>query len=230
MAKLKERIKAIKLRKRGLSYSEILKQVPVAKSSLSLWLRSVGLTKRQKQKLTKKKLAGALRGAEAKRAQRIAITEEIKKRARKEIGELSKRDLWMVGIALYWGEGHKEKSRGSLVKVDNSDPILIKIFLRWLREIRGIQRKDIYFRISLHEASRRRLKEVRKYWSKVTGFSIDKFQKITWKKNKIRTNRKNTGKDYHGLLRVGVRKSTNLNRKISGWIEGICKNCGVVQW
>ncbi len=47
--KKEERKKAIQLRKKGLSYSKILKQVPVAKSTLSLWLRSVGLTKRQKK-------------------------------------------------------------------------------------------------------------------------------------------------------------------------------------
>lgn len=38
---------AIELRKRGLSYSEILMQVPVAKSTLSIWLHSVGLSKTQ---------------------------------------------------------------------------------------------------------------------------------------------------------------------------------------
>jgi len=46
--------KAIELRKKGLSYSEILKCVPVAKSTLSLWLRSVGLSKKQRQRLTDK--------------------------------------------------------------------------------------------------------------------------------------------------------------------------------
>jgi len=46
--KFKEKEKAIKLRKRGFSYSEILREIPVAKSTLSLWLRSVGLAKKQR--------------------------------------------------------------------------------------------------------------------------------------------------------------------------------------
>ena len=33
---------------------------------------------------------------------------------------------------------------------------------------------------------------------------------------------------YFGLLRIRVRKSTDLNRKISGWIEEICRKWGVV--
>ena len=50
---LKER--AIELRKQGLSYNEILLQIDVAKSSLSLWLRDIKLTKEQKNRLKKKK-------------------------------------------------------------------------------------------------------------------------------------------------------------------------------
>ena len=60
LAKLKEKQKAIKFRRKGLSYSEILKKIPVAKSTLSLWLRTVRLAKRQKQRLTEKRLAAIL--------------------------------------------------------------------------------------------------------------------------------------------------------------------------
>jgi len=73
MVKLKEKEKAIKLRKKGHSYSQILEKIPVAKSTLSLWLRSVKLAKRQKQQLTQKKLAAAFRGAMKRREQRIDI-------------------------------------------------------------------------------------------------------------------------------------------------------------
>ncbi len=49
MAKIELRKKAIDLAK-GKTYSEILKDIPVAKSTLSLWLRWVGLSVRQKTK------------------------------------------------------------------------------------------------------------------------------------------------------------------------------------
>ena len=219
---------AVSLRKKGLSYSEILKKVPVAKSTLSLWLRDVKLSKKQRQKLTKRKLLAAKKGGEARRQKRILITEKIKKKAEKEIGRINKRDLWILGIALYWGEGHKEKLKSSLVKFTNSDYKMIKIFLKWLLDVCGISKKDIYFRIFLHETAKNRLLEVQNYWAKITGFPIENFQKISWKKHKIRTKRKNIGQNYFGLLRVEIRKSTNFNRKIQGWIEGICKKCGVV--
>lgn len=230
MAKLKEKEKAIKLRKRGLSYNEILKEVPAAKSTLSLWLRSVALAKRQRQRLTEKRLAAGLRGALKRKEQRKILTEKIKKRARSEIKNITKRDLWMIGIVLYWGEGTKQKEHNVSqdVTLGNSDSRIIKIFLDWLLKICKISKKNINFRILLHETAKNRLPGIKKYWSKITGFPIDKFQKVTWKKHKIGTNRKNIKKTYHGLLEVKVKKSTNLNRKIDGWVEGIYKNCGVV--
>ncbi|MCK4355020.1 hypothetical protein KAW43_01545 [Candidatus Parcubacteria bacterium] len=229
MSKSKEKEKAIKLRKNGRSYSEILKKIPVAKSTLSLWLREVGLSKKQKQRLTKRKRAAGLRGAMARREQRLNITQKIKGKAIKEIKNISDRELWLIGISLYWAEGYKEKSyRSGFVTLGNSDPNLIRIFLKWLQSICKIDKSDIHFRIYLHENAINKLPEVQKYWAKVTRFPKKEFQKVSWKKHKIRTNRKNVGKDYYGLLEVVVRRSTNFNRKIAGWTEGICKNCGVV--
>jgi len=84
-SKLKD--KAIDLRKQGLSYSEILKKIPVAKSTLSDWLHSVGLSKNQKQRITEKKLAAIKRGGEAKRRKRIEKTKKIKIKAISEMAE-----------------------------------------------------------------------------------------------------------------------------------------------
>lgn len=228
-AKLQEKEKAIKLRKQGLSYSEILKEVSVAKSTLSLWLRSVGLSQKQKQRLTEKKLASMRRGQEACRAKRIKITKEIKGKAVKEIGELTERELWLISATLYWAEGEKEKEiegriRSGRVRLSNSDPFLIKIFLKWLTEVRKVPKTDITFRIYLHETSRHRLLEVQQYWSKMLELPIDYFQKVSWKKDKIKTKRKNTGKNYFGLIDLYVQRSTTLYREIAGWIEGIYKN------
>lgn len=226
--KPKEREKAIKLRKRGFSYSEILKEIPVAKSTLSLWLRSVGLAKRVKQRLTKKKILGQQKGAQAKRAQRIHLTKEIKDKARNEIRRLSERELWLIGTALYWAEGTKQKETNPSQKVrfSNSDPLMIKVFFRWLRKTCKIPLKNIDFEIYIHETAD--TEKAKKYWSRVLCLSEEKFQKIRLKKHKINTKRKNIGENYHGLLSIMVRKSTNFNRKITGWIEGIYKYSGIV--
>ena len=128
--KSQEKEKAIKLRKQGFSYSEILKKITVSKSTLSLWLRSVGMAKQQKQRITKKRIIGALKGAKARKDQRIQITKEIKDKARKEIANIDDKNLWLIGTALNWAEGGKEKENGSLhEKTRRSIHATLRVFL-----------------------------------------------------------------------------------------------------
>ena len=226
LQKIVEKNKAIELRKNGLSYTEILKQVFVSKSSLSLWLKSVQLAKGQKQRLTKKKIESALRGARRMKEIRIAHTNEIRNTARGEIGKITERELWLVGIALYWAEGSKEKEThpGLGLKFSNSDCSMIKLYLIWLLKILRVGREDIGFDIYIHENHKGNMKRVIDFWAKQTGFSKQNFKHVYFKKNKIKTKRKNVGEDYFGLLRINIKSSSGLNRKVSGWIEGICKN------
>lgn len=224
--------KAIKLRVEGLSYSEIRKQVKVSKSSLSLWLRSVGLTKRQKQRLTEKKWAAIRRGWEKWKNQRIKKTNIVNEEAAKQIKKIKKTEekLFLMGIMLYWAEGAKEKKYrlGQGVSFSNSDFKMIKLFIGWLKDCLKIPEDRINFDIYIHDNSVHRMNEVRLFWSKVTGFSLEKFGKIYFKKHKVKTLRKNIKNNYYGLLRVKVTKSTYLNRKIAGWIEGICNKWEIV--
>jgi len=222
--KTKEKQKAIALRKQGLSYNEILKRVSVAKSTLSLWLRYVGLAKRQVQRLTKKRKISQAKAARVCREKRIKSTEEIKFLARKDIKKISKRELWLIGIALYWAEGAKQKETNvsAKVRLGNSDPNLILIFLRWLKEICLILDKEINVRLYIHRTGDE--KRALRYWSRITGIPIKKFRKTVFKRHNIRTNRKIDNRQYFGLLDIEVKKSTNFNRKIIGWIEGINQN------
>lgn len=221
--KTEEKNRAVALRKEGLSYSEILRYIPVAKSTLALWLHSVGLSKKQKQRLTEKKLASIKRGWVAWRKKRIDISEHIKNSAKREIRNLNKRELLLVGAALYWAEGTKQKkhniSQG--VSFNNSDPAMIRLFLKWLRVVLGVTTEDIKYEIYLHESSSKRVREVVRYWARQTGLGNKHFMRIYFKKGNVHTKRKNVGENYFGVLRVCLRKSTNINRRIAGWVEGI---------
>lgn len=214
------------MRKRGFSYSEILKKVPVAKSTLSLWLKSVNLSREQKQRLTQKKLDAMKRGWIKVHQNRVEKTKIIRESAIADVGRISKKDLWLIGSVLYWAEGTKEKkhSVSQQVSFNNSDPLMIRIFLKWLKESVGIKLEEIGYEIYIHENSKNNVANVIDYWENIVEAKINK---TYFKKNKLSKYRKNTGIDYFGLLRVNVKKSADLNRKIAGWIEGICKNCGV---
>ncbi|HUD43941.1 MAG TPA: hypothetical protein VMR41_00155 [Patescibacteria group bacterium] len=222
--------KAVILRKYGLSYSEILTKVPVAKSTLSLWLRNVELPKKQRYILTERRQAAIKKGWETWRKARIEKTNRIKQQAKSEITNIDSKNLWLMGIMLYWAEGTKQKDYNvdQGVCFSNSDPLMIKLFLKWLESCLEIPRQDILFDIYIHEYRKVDSKDVVQYWARSTGFPVSEFGRIYYKKHKLINNRRNIGVAYKGQLRIRVRRSTDLNRKITGWIEGICSQCRVV--
>ena len=221
--KREEKEKAIKLRKQGKTYSEILSVVPVAKSTLAIWLQSVSLGKKQKQRITKKRLDASQRGGDAKKKQRIKKQNAIFSQANLEIMNVSNRELFLIGVIMYWAEGAKEKEYypGSQLQFSNMDPKMIQVFLVWLFKVCKINKNMIIFNIFLHESHKSRVEVVRVFWSKITGFPINSFSSIYWKRNKLKTNRKNTEEKYYGVLKIKVRSSSDLVRKIAGWSEGI---------
>lgn len=221
--KLKERERAIELRRKGLSYSEILKQVPVAKSTLSVWLGDVGLTKSQKQRITKKRKEAQSRGATARHEQRVAKTKKIFEDAIHEVGVLSKRDKLMIGTALYWAEGSKERGRtiGQGIDFGNTDASMIKFFIDYLNDIFDIQIEDLSFSLYIHRNHKYRLNEVVEYWRSELKIPELTFSYIYYKKHNPKTKRTNIGNAYFGTVRMRVKKSSTLQRKISGWVYGI---------
>lgn len=221
-----EKDKAISLRKKGKTYSEILQIVPVAKSTLALWFKDEKLSQPQKQKLSIKKQEAQRRGGEVRRQQRISSTEEIKRVARKEIGKISQRELWLIGTALYWAEGSKEKpgQYSSTVDFCNSDVRMMQLYIRWLLDIVHVAPEDIHFSLYVHKNSQDRILSIKRQWAKAVGISSKDIQYVYYKKHNPKTVRKKIDAEsgYIGLLRARVKRGTNLNRKIMGWIEGLC--------
>jgi hypothetical protein len=213
---------AIKLREQGKTYSEIMQKVPVAKSTLCEWFKSVDLARPQKQRITKARIAGALRGAEARRTSRLKEIENLNTSGRKEVGKLTKRELWLIGTALHWAEGSKqrESSLSAGVMFTNSDPDMLSVFLAWLREM-NITEKDLIFELYVHDSRKSEVPVFKKWWTQRLGISPIAISFVYFKRDKILTNRKNTADLYHGLIRIKVRASTSLNRQINGWIQGI---------
>ena len=223
--KSKEKEVAIDLRIRGFSYREILRKIPVAKSTLSLWLRAVGLSKRQQQRLTLKKLEAGKRGAQRQREKRLKSMREIKGRSKAEIADISigKTSLWLMGIMLYWAEGAKERDDGPPTGVEfgNSDPFMIRLFIRWLIDVCKVAKNRIKYKLYIHENNEYRLTEVKRYWIDKLDLKENDLLAVYFKKHRKANDLKRNRKNYNGLLVVRVSKSTNLNRRIAGWIEGV---------
>lgn len=223
-AKPESREQVVKLRRLGYSYSEILKEVKVSKSSLSSWLRNIKITNLQIERLRSKNSNARNLGSIALKRKRIEKTEAIINKAKLEIGKLDQNYLKVIGAVLYWTEGTKQKEHNPSKELvfNNSDSKMIRIYLLWLKECLQIKQEDIKFEIYIHETYNKTAEELSLYWSEVSGFSEGRLSKIYFKKNKVNSFRKNRGKEYNGVLRISVKRSTDINRKVMGWIEGIC--------
>src|SRR5688572_10368152 len=114
MAKSEKKIRARTLRRKGQSIKSIARELEVSQGSVSLWCRDIILTDKQISILEKnatdpyygKRLQNSLK----QQGLRLEKTERLKDEGMSEVGELSKRELLLVGIALYWAEGYKKDS------------------------------------------------------------------------------------------------------------------------
>jgi len=221
MAKFDLKIKARKMRSKGASVKEIAKKLGISKSTCSLWVRDIILSIHQLEKLRERAIKGGergrLKGALMQKQRRLDIIKQWEKNGVRELCSLSKRDLYIAGIALYWAEGCK-KNRGT--QVFNSDPELIKLMVGWFRIFFGIKTEDIKARVGLNEAHKSREEIVKKYWSKITGIPLNQFTKTRIKKVKNKKIYKNFN-DHYGTLSISILKPTKYCYRILGLIKGL---------
>lgn len=218
--------KAIELRKAGYSYSAISGQLNIAKSTLSDWLSNVPY-KPNKETLNRIGKARTM-AIEAQRSKKIKSVEKARILAAKDIGKFSKRDLFMLGIGIYIGEGAKTND---IVRIVNSDPKIISTLVTWFRKILNLQNNNFSIRIHLYPDSNK--EEAIKYWSNITKLPKTSFLK-TWVDNRTNKKRKNYGKLPYGTLHITVKGcgdpklSRFLSRRILSWIDIVHRNAGIV--
>ncbi|WP_371791938.1 hypothetical protein OG285_21545 [Streptomyces sp. NBC_01471] len=211
------RAKARELRLQGMTYDRIQVELGCSKSSISLWVRDLPKPPRRTREEAS---AIAKRGWEATLQRREEERRQTKQAAKDEIGTLSERELMIVGAALYWAEGTKDKphARRESVAFVNSDPSMIQVFLAWL-DLLGVDRELLRFHVSIHESAD--VLAAEEYWAGLVGSDTSSFGRTTLKKHNAKTVRKNVGADYHGCLIVQVQRSADLYRRIEGWWYGI---------
>lgn len=210
-----ERDKARTLRRQGYSVKEITNALSVAKSSVSLWVRAIKLTAKQKKRLSEK--GHSLEVIEKRRATRLgneyAYRQVFFQGGIKEIDQVSRRDIFFLGQGLYLGEGAKySRANASFY---NSDPRIIQIMMRFYREICHVPDSKFRAQVLLHphlNASR-----AEEYWSKISGIPHSQFQKTSKQHNKASKGKKDSLP--MGTFTIGV-YDTQLFLKIMGWMEG----------
>lgn len=231
-ALIEERQRAIELRKEGLTYREIRESIPVAKATLSLWFKSVSLSQSQQHKLTRKRYEAGHIGRRVWKRMRRERRHDIIMNAKSEMLSIpsSRRELFLMGLMLYWAEGSKQKEHNvsQSVSFANTDCRMAGLYVRWLREALEIEVDRIQFDIYIHAIQKRRENIIKSYWVDNLKISEHNFGKIYYKRHSIKTNRRKVDDTYFGLIKITVRRSTALNRMIEGWIAGISDIWGMV--
>ena len=215
MSKLKIREQAILLRKQKKSYSQIKKIIPVSKSTLSNWLRNYPLSK---------KIIIELRDVNESRIEKFRETMKRKHEIRlnkiyyeesKKILPLSKRELFIAGLFLYWGEGSKGPY---MINISNSDPKMINFSMYWF--VNSLQISKNKIRVCLQLYKDMNIKEEIKYWSKKLDMPLSSFRKPYIKKT-ARQNINHKGGYGHGTCNLVV-GNVILKERIMIGIKSIC--------
>ncbi|MFD5339330.1 hypothetical protein [Streptomyces hawaiiensis] len=212
------REKARELRLQGWTYDRIQVELGCSKSSISLWVRD--LPKPERKRTSEEASAIARRGWESTMCLRDEERRRTKEAAKQAVGALSPRELFLLGVGLYWAEGSKDKpyDRRESVCFVNSDPGMIRVFLAWL-DLLGVERERIRFTVMIHETAD--VPGAEQYWAELVDADRSAFYKTTLKRHNPKTVRKNTGDSYRGCLAIKVRKSADLYRRIEGSWYGI---------
>ena len=176
----KEKEEAIRMRLKGMSYSQIKSKIEVSKSSLSIWLEKYPLSKEKIKELRDWNPQRIENSRNTKLKNRQKKLEGVYKEMSKEIGELSKRDLFIAGLFLYWGEG--TKSARDMVVFTNTDPFMVKLFIRWL-DLMDVSRK--YLKVRLHLYVDMDVEKEDSYWSKTLNIPTSNFRKPHIKDSKF---------------------------------------------
>ena len=204
---------AFKMRTTGKSYREIREALGVPVSTLSEWFGQIAWSKDMARKLAAKAQVqhtarvvqlGKIRGRYLARAY-----DEARIEAKMDLEILKYNPLFIAGLMLYWGEG--DKASKSQVRLANTDPELIKLFVFFLKNVCNIPVEKIGISILTYPDIEDETN--RKYWSEISGIALDKFIKSILIQGRHKTKRLG-----HGVCSVYV-SSTYFKVKMLEWLR-----------
>lgn len=212
--KTAERERARKLRRRdGRSVKEIAAILGVSRSSVSLWVRDIELTLEQEERLHGRVSRGQFIGSKANEEKahlrRRMYHAQGRRRARIEDAG------YVAGCMLYWAEG--DKARNS-VRLANSDPEVIRFFVRFLRRYFAIEAQKIRLSCNLFADHEHRQREIEDFWLRVAEVDRRSLCKSTVNRYSKYSQKKRKNKLPYGTCRVVV-NDTRIVQTIYGSIQ-----------
>ena len=128
------------------------------------------------------------------------------------------RKLKMAGVLLYWAEGAKANGKnGCTVDFANSNPEMVRIFVKFLRKICRVDEKKL--RVYLYCYSDQDIENIKNYWYSLTNIPKSQFSK-PYVKNDFLPEK--SGKMKYGLVHIRY-ADKKLLYQIDNWIKEYCK-------
>lgn len=127
--------------------------------------------------------------------------------------------LKIAGIMLYWAEGARSNQAQKAIIVDftNSNPRMVQLFLRFMREICGVDENRL--RVLLYCYANQNIDILKKFWHKTTSIALRQFSKPYIRKDFLPTK---INKMRYGLIHVRY-CDKKLLAQIESWIEEYLK-------
>ncbi len=214
--KTEQREAARELRRQGRSVNEIVRELGVAKSSVSMWVRDVELTAEQQHELYNRR--GPRYRAQANGSKAVATKYREMRREYQEEGRAKAREmdpLHIAGCMLYWAEGRK--TRNSLTFV-NSDANMLVFYLRFLRHSLGITNNQIIIRLNYYIGNGLSSEEIENYWLTLLKLPRNCLAKVHAVNNQPISSNQRGRKLLHGTCEVAVH-NTQIVQQIMGAIQ-----------
>ncbi|GIE99174.1 hypothetical protein Ari01nite_66390 [Paractinoplanes rishiriensis] len=218
------REQAVALRHAGSTVPKIAATLGVSKSTAYQWTKHLPLDRSPAEKAERQRRHMAdMREArwephrKARDAERVAVHQQLSS----WVGELTDRELVLIGTVAYWCEGTREKpwhKSANSMEFINNDPHLILLFLRYV-ELLGLRRESLTYRLSIHESAD--IAAATGWWADLAGVSLERFRKASVKTHNPSTVRHHIGDSYRGCLIVRLPKSSRLYWEVEAVMEGI---------
>lgn len=192
----------IGLRKSGHSYLEIKNLVGCGYGTVFRYCENIKLSSKAR------KIISFKQGGSKQRSK--FEWDAAKVLAKNILGDISKRDVILLLVGIYWGEGTKRE-----LNIMNGDPRLLKIFLISMREL-GVLENDFIFSVRLFGIESRA--KSLDYWSKNLNIS----KKLIKVGEIVQSN--SSDRLPYGMCRIRVRKGGKYFKLIMSMIEYVPRN------
>lgn len=211
---------AIQLRKMGKSISEIHNLTSIPCSTLSVWLKHVSLTHKQKLVLQKQKRTmfaqARIKAQQWHRQAKLGRISNMQQRVHTNLSKqkyLFSKEVQKIALALLY---HGEGSKGTTTSLGSSDPTLLLFFISTIQTLFAVPKHKITFYINGradHDPE-----TLIQYWSRTLAVPKTQFKKPTLDK---RTHGKPSRKTYFGVCTAYIGR-VDIQRELLYLSEHYC--------